>query len=349
MAAMGGTNEIRLVTTGTRGDAAPFIAYARQLMDAGQAVVLLSNADHAALAARHGVPFEAVCAPDWPQYGRDEAAFFEQVVMPGYRAVFDSIAVAPVTARIIARTGNWGAQFAAERLGLPFSRIALQPCAIRREGHPVSRREIELLNGFRADIGLPLLDDSGAVPETWQDTVCFFPKWFGMPQSDWRESGRCAGFVYLDDARYRPDAELETFLAAKPPVVVSLGSGMQHVHPFLEAAEATAERLGLPVLLLSGFTDGWSPPPDILVRPHADHGYLLPRARLILHNGGIGTVAQAIRARIPQIVVPLMWDQPDNAARVQKLGLGVHVSPCDDMADKLVAVISCLLAAVEPS
>jgi rhamnosyltransferase subunit B len=44
-----------------------------------------------------------------------------------------------------------------------------------------------------------------------------------------------------------------------------------------------------------------------------------------VHNGGIGTTARAILSGVPQIVIPLKYDQPDNAARVEALGLGFNM------------------------
>jgi rhamnosyltransferase subunit B len=60
----------------------------------------------------------------------------------------------------------------------------------------------------------------------------------------------------------------------------------------------------------------------VLALDHVDLGYLLPRARLLVHHGGIGTLAQALRAGIPQIIRPRMYDQPMNGLRVALNGLG---------------------------
>ena len=41
----------------------------------------------------------------------------------------------------------------------------------------------------------------------------------------------------------------------------------------------------------------------------------------MVHQGGIGTTAQALRAGVPQLVIPYSFDQPDNAARIERLGI----------------------------
>src|SRR5690606_36006019 len=60
---------------------------------------------------------------------------------------------------------------------------------------------------------------------------------------------------------------------------------------------------------------------------YVDFEYLLSKAKLIIHHGGIGTTAQAIRAGIPQLLRPLAFDQADNANRIHKLNLGTIVFP----------------------
>jgi len=50
---------------------------------------------------------------------------------------------------------------------------------------------------------------------------------------------------------------------------------------------------------------------------------LLPHTAVLVHHGGIGTTAEALRAGTPQLVVPFGWDQFDNGARVTALGAGL--------------------------
>jgi rhamnosyltransferase subunit B len=60
---------------------------------------------------------------------------------------------------------------------------------------------------------------------------------------------------------------------------------------------------------------------------------LLPRACALVHHGGIGTAAAALAAGIPQVVFAFSHDQPDNAARLCRLGVAVqlHRFGADDL------------------
>lgn len=318
------------VTTGTRGDLLPFLGLARIAESLGFDRLLLANADHAALARRWNVPFQAICDADGPQEGREPEHFFSARVMPGYRAIHDTIMAARAdrqSAMIVARSGDWGAQFTAERLNLVFGRIALQPCAIRPHGHPMSTGQIGQLNRWRASLGLAPLPYEGAVPEWSTHTLSLFPDWFGAPQSQTPEAGRSIGFVFPDQSPEPPPGPLVRFLARHGRIAVfSAGTGVTRVETLYAAAEIFA-RQGPAVVFLSAHAPVRRQDPRVLSLSHADHGWLLRHARLLVSHGGVGAVAQAIRAAVPHIVLPLDFDQPDNAARVEALGLGAALSP----------------------
>jgi UDP:flavonoid glycosyltransferase YjiC (YdhE family) len=58
---------------------------------------------------------------------------------------------------------------------------------------------------------------------------------------------------------------------------------------------------------------------------YAPHSQLLPRSAAFFNHGGVGSVAQALAAGTPQIVVPTVFDQADNGARIEQLGVGASI------------------------
>ncbi|MDX1661825.1 MAG: glycosyltransferase, partial [Gemmatimonadota bacterium] len=68
-----------------------------------------------------------------------------------------------------------------------------------------------------------------------------------------------------------------------------------------------------------------------------------PRAAAIVHQGGIGTLGQALRAGRPMLVVPHSHDQPDNAHRATRLGVARTIRPTAYRADRVVAELRRLL------
>jgi len=60
---------------------------------------------------------------------------------------------------------------------------------------------------------------------------------------------------------------------------------------------------------------------------YVDFAALLPRASAFIHPGGIGSIANALAAGCPQLIVPFTNDQPENAARLRSLGVAVSIQP----------------------
>ena len=93
---------------------------------------------------------------------------------------------------------------------------------------------------------------------------------------------------------------------------------------YRESVEA-ARMLGIRAVLLVGRDPRNIPAEplsdDIALFEYLPYSQIFPRAAAIVHQGGIGTTAQALRAGKPMLVVPFAFDQPDNAYRVTRLGV----------------------------
>ncbi|MGC5585282.1 glycosyltransferase [Ornithinimicrobium sp. W1665] len=120
------------------------------------------------------------------------------------------------------------------------------------------------------------------------------------------------------------DPGLAAWLDAGPaPVYVGLGSHtLPSVRAVLSDAVAAASDLGLRVVLQggSGLEEGLGP--DVRVVEDVPHELLFPRTATVVHHGGAGTTAQALRSGRPQVVVPFTMDQPFFARRVHEIGVG---------------------------
>jgi UDP:flavonoid glycosyltransferase YjiC (YdhE family) len=60
---------------------------------------------------------------------------------------------------------------------------------------------------------------------------------------------------------------------------------------------------------------------NLCVAEYAPYSKLFPRASVVIHQGGVGTTAQALQAGKPMLVMPYSHDQPDNARRAARLGV----------------------------
>jgi UDP:flavonoid glycosyltransferase YjiC (YdhE family) len=68
-------------------------------------------------------------------------------------------------------------------------------------------------------------------------------------------------------------------------------------------------------------------PPSVHTIESIPFSHLFARAAAVVHHGGIGTSSQALLAAIPQVIMPMAFDQHDNACRLERLGVARSLSP----------------------
>src|SRR6185436_18884127 len=105
--------------------------------------------------------------------------------------------------------------------------------------------------------------------------------------------------------------------------------------------------MGLRAVLLVGRSQENRPAansPDVFVAEWAPHSELFPLAAAVVHQGGAGTLNTALASGRPMIVVPFAHDQPDNASRVERLGVSRTIYPQQYTASRVSAALASLLA-----
>ena len=173
------------------------------------------------------------------------------------------------------------------------------------------------VDAVRAGHGLAALRQSPLFILAARPALALYPPWFA---TDTAPGLITTGFVRAPPGEI--DADLADWLCAgPPPLVFTLGS-LCGAAPggFQAAALATARTLGRRAVLLA--PDAPHREPGLITRAHIDYGALFPHAAAIIHHGGVGTIAAALAADKPQLIVPHLGDQFDNAARVSRLGIG---------------------------
>jgi rhamnosyltransferase subunit B len=185
---------------------------------------------------------------------------------------------------------------------------------------------------FRAELGLarggnPVLEGQHSPTLV----LALFSRALAEPQADWPPRTRVTGFCFYDRRDREGDApdinpELLKFLdAGEPPIVFTLGSSAVWVaEDFYSESIKAARALGQRALLLIGEERNRPAalPEGVAAFDYAPYGEVLPRARCVVHQGGVGTTGQGMRAGVPTLIVPFSHDQFDNGARIARTGAG---------------------------
>jgi rhamnosyltransferase subunit B len=171
--------------------------------------------------------------------------------------------------------------------------------------------------------------------------LALFSQILGESQPDWAPNTIVTGFPFYDEIGSILDPELKRFLdGGEPPIVFTLGSSVVwDAGSFYVESIAAARKLGKRAVLLVGsdpFNQPSEPlPENIIAINYAPYAKIFPRASVIVHQGGVGTTGQALRAGKPMLVMPYGGDQYDNGARIERLGVGQTIMRKQYRADRV--------------
>src|SRR5215471_5568261 len=343
--------------------------FQQQVRDAGLDFVALGTTREAE---------EAIADPRLWHKTKSFACIVERAIAPNIDRLYQTIQGRRKPNTVVAASALcFGARVAQENLGVPLASVHLQPAIIRslvdggQQGRipmgPSVPRFVKKavfwlldkvwgdrllappINSFRASVGLPpvrrILRDYVHSP---QMVIGLFPKWFASIQPDWPPNTHLAGFVLHDDSeRQTVGAEVEQFLAGgSPPLVFTPGSAAATLKDFFRESVEACRIGGHRAMLVTNFPEQLpgNLPSEVRHFSYLPFSQILPRCSALVYPGGIGTMAQAIKAGIPHLVVPHGHDQPDNALRIERLGLGFGIYPERYKAPRVVRALKELLA-----
>lgn len=284
---------------------------------------------------------------------------FTELVLPNLRHTYqDSVAAADGADLLVSHPLTLAIPLIAEQTGLPWVSAMVQPLGFFSVHDPpvlgmvpggarvqsrgpllhrllfgmVGRETSRWLgpwHALRQEIGLPPSTANPVMAGKHSPSLVLglFSPLFAPPQPDWPSQTIVSGFPFLDapgEAGLAP--EVEAFLAeGPPPLLFTLGSAaVMDPGAFYAQSARAAAALGQRAILLTGHETRNVPaalPPGVLAVPYAPFSEIFPRVALVVHQGGIGTVGEALRAARPMVVVPFAHDQPDNARRATALGV----------------------------
>lgn len=364
---------ICILTFGTRGDVQPYVALGVGLQSAGHHVTIATLEEFEPLVAERGLSFDRLrgdflkaaqaspngnpfklvgqyvemardtLADEWASAQKADALIYNSAALGGF-SIAEKLSIpsfASFPAPMYTPTkefpspflpfsnlwalNKWSHDFFA-MLGPAIYRGAINDWRRNTLGLPPAKRE-ERLNGKPVTI---LYAYSQAV----------------VPRPvDWDESAYVSGYWFLDKSSdWQPDPDLVDFIqSGPPPVYVGFGSmfmnGGAHKTELVVKALKQAGQRGVLSTGWGGLTKTMTTD-EIFVVDDVPHDWLFPQMAAVVHHGGAGTTASALRAGKPNIICPFVGDQHFWGRRISALGVGpVPVSQGSLTAEKLAQAI----------
>lgn len=367
--------KIALAAMGSRGDAQPMLALGRALRQRGHDVIVSAAPDFAAWAAELGLPFvpagvnvQAWLHDHWRDirsvggFRRALKSIAEEIFPPW----FEGTLAAADGADMIVSASQFAAPSVAEKLGIPCIGVAYSPLLFRSPQHPppfvhwqglprwvnsalwpltmglAFRGMRRYLNAERARLGLAAV--RSVEKHFYEDTPYLLacdPVIAPPPAGPTAFRITATGPWFYDDPTPL-DPDVEAFVRARPaPVYVGFGS-----MPSSDAARLTRAVLagaganGRRVLMSRGWAglgEGDLPPTVKVVHGPMPHAKLFPLVAAVVHHGGAGTMATALRAGVPQVIVPHLADQFHHAHRLAALNIAPRGIPISRLDEALLA------------
>lgn len=389
-------SRLLLTTFGSYGDLHPYLAMTHAFRGAGHQVALATHADYREFVERAGAEFlplrpalaDVGPEEEWTQkvnHPRNGAEYIcRKLILPFLESNYETLTHAARGCDLmISHLLTFATPVVAEKLGIPWLAVALQPAVILSVSDPPavpvwkSLPEMPkwVVRGFyrmarqgtrpwfrpveelRARLGLPPGPNPMFDSFSPHGTLALFPPEFAAPQPDWPAQVRQVGFPLFDtETSPHVTPEVEAFLhAGEPPLVFTLGSSISRMQSsFFETAQRVTRTLGRRAVFLAGVrrdavAKAVGEDAAIFVAGYEPHSRIMPRAAAVIHHCGIGTTAQALASGRPQVAVAFAHDQPDNARRVARLGVGVGLPARDVTAASLRKSLETVLSGRYPA
>lgn len=363
------------------GDTFPFLSIGRRLREKGHEVALAASGYFQEKTEAAGLDFHSTFTREeylqfvdaqcrWTPKESLEGMFRVMIQqMPRVHEIIEKACRSNTV--VVAQGYAIGARIAQEVLDVPTITVHVQPLCFRSTidmaGVPrwipgfvvrffdrlvdrvVDKRLGPEVNAFRSRFGLPPC--RGIIKSWWNSpdrVLGLFPEWLDAPRSDWPPNSTAVGFPTSPSDRIEePEDELATFMESGEPPIVFSQSSVTTDEEYLNASVEATTRLGMRAVLISPYTDDGESNDRVHRTRFVPLRWLLPRAALHVHHGGVGTIAATLEAGIPQLTVPMSNDQPDNVNRLSRLGVSAILTRKRYRPARIVKAIQRLLSSTE--
>jgi UDP:flavonoid glycosyltransferase YjiC (YdhE family) len=241
-----------------------------------------------------------------------------------------------------------GVRISAEKLGIPFMIIFFAPSQLATWKIRVElfrQACSEEINRLRNQLSLPAVNKW----ESWlayPPAVALWPDWFAAHDPAWPPGVTPVGFIIDQEDSDQVPADLQAYFSGgERPILITGGTGLYLTAEFYKTSAGACSLLKRRALLVTqhrehvpqGFRDSfrWF--------DYLPFNKVMKNVAAVIHHGGRGTLSSAIAAGVPQLVLAMGADRPDNAIRLKDLGVAEYLLPPEwqpaALAEKLHALI----------
>ncbi|HEX8336240.1 MAG TPA: nucleotide disphospho-sugar-binding domain-containing protein, partial [Pyrinomonadaceae bacterium] len=277
-----------------------------------------------------------------------QALHFVNTIVPAVPSIFgDLLEVCREADVIVSSPHQITGRMVHEKLNIPYATVHLSQFGGAGSKH-LREASAPILNRCREREGLPPLHDPLTADAVSAQLALYAVSKCIVRQKANAPTQHVTGFFYLEEKDWRPDPALAEFVSGDAACVVVTFGSVVHGDPE-KVTDIVVEALNA-VGCRGVIQRGWSGlarrdlPAHLLAVDFVPHDWLFKRASCVVHHGGAGTTAAALRAGVPSVIVPHTLDQPIWAEFARALGCAGGVIPFNRLtAENLAAAISATL------
>lgn len=339
-----------LTTIGSRGDIQPYIALGVALRKNGYSVSVLTHPWAKEIVGSYGLEHVSIgedinihhAARQFVENSSSQLKEFKYAlnfIFDTLRNCHNDLLLAIKHVDLVIGHGIVG-EAEAEMLGRPFITVSIAPMGLQKvywkspnvlkeSGVFIADKLMGAVFGkpyrrFRKDIGLNPKRSASKHPYL---ALIPMPLFLQKPNPNWKDATQITGFFFAETPDgYVPPKDLLHFLqSGEKPILITFGS-MFHNHEqmknlFLTICDATTRSTSRAILMMPDLSQEQIQTPDhIYLAGSIPYSWLLKHVTLVVHHFGFGTTAEVLKAGLPSIPIPHIFDQKTRASEICKLG-----------------------------
>jgi UDP:flavonoid glycosyltransferase YjiC (YdhE family) len=246
------------------------------------------------------------------------------------------------------------ALLAAEKLNIPIASVFMNPTEVlsmRSYGQLYGKQDMIQLNELRRAVGISETEDWFNWQSSPKMNIALWPQWFADSSEYWPKTLIYAGFPVAevsDRISGQIPKEINEMVHNNEKVILISGGTTKMLHKdFYPVSIEACRLLEKPTIVLTRYRELLPQrlPDNVKWYDYLPLDKIMPFLGGIIHHGGIGTLSGALKAALPQIILPYFVDRPFNASQAKSLGIAEYFPIHNWMPDAICEGIKRMLNA----